>query len=169
MGFEVTYFNVEAGGVRVEGTTTGLQEGEPWIVTYRLLLDELWCTRVANLTSMTATGVAERVLESDGRGRWQVYGRSAPELDGCLDVDLESSAMTNALPIHRLLLSVGERAAAPAVYVRAVALRVDQLEQTYTRRDDRDGSQQFDYEAPAFDFRCASSTTTVVWCSSIPG
>ena len=62
--------------------------------------------------------------------------------------------MTNALPIHRLLLPVGGQAAAPAVYMRAVALRVERLEQTYTRCDDRAGSQQFKYEAPAFDFEC---------------
>src|ERR1700722_17273784 len=106
-GFEVAYFAVDAGGLRVDGTTTGLQDGESWIVTYSLLLDESWCTRAARLTSTAATGVAGCVLESDGRGRWRVDGRAAPELDGCLDVDLESSAMTNALPVHRLLLSVG--------------------------------------------------------------
>jgi hypothetical protein len=154
MGFEVTYFAVEAGRLRVDGATTGFQEGESWIVTYKLLLDESWRTRAAHLTSTTATGVEECRLESDGHGHWQVDGRAAPELDGCLDVDLESSAMTNALPIHRLLLSVGGQAAAPAAYVRAVSLRVERLEQHYIRRDDRDGSQQFDYEAPAFDFEC---------------
>ena len=150
----MTYFAVAAGGVRVNGTTTGFQDGESWIVTYRLFLDEAWCTRMAALTSTTAAGVAERVLESDGGGRWWVDGRAAPQLEGCLDVDLESSAMTNALPVRRLLLSVGGQAAAPAAYVRAFALGVERLEQHYARRDDRDGSQQFDYDAPAFDFEC---------------
>src|SRR3984957_9999403 len=107
MGFEVTYFAVEAGGLRVDGTTTGFQDRESWIVTYSLLVDQSWWRRSARLRSTAASGVAECVLESDGRGRWRVDGRSAPELDGCLDVDFESSAMTNALPVHRLLLSVG--------------------------------------------------------------
>src|SRR3954453_15836540 len=44
-------------------------------------------------------------------------GRAPPPLDACLDVDLESSAMTNALPVHRLNLATGERAQAPAAYV----------------------------------------------------
>jgi hypothetical protein len=35
-------------------------------------------------------------LRADGDGSWVVDGRPAPQLDGCLDVDLESSSMTNA-------------------------------------------------------------------------
>jgi hypothetical protein len=33
-------------------------------------------------------------------------------------------------------------------------LAVERLEQTYTRVDDEDGVEQYDYEAPAFDFGC---------------
>ncbi len=32
----------------------------------------------------------------------EVDGEPAPHLDGVLDVDLESSALTNAFPVHRL-------------------------------------------------------------------
>ena len=41
-------------------------------------------------------------------GAWQVEGKPAPELDGIFDVDLESSSFTNAFPVHRLALAVGE-------------------------------------------------------------
>jgi hypothetical protein len=83
-----------------------------------------------------------------------VDGKPTTDLDGCFDVDLESSALTNALPAHRLHLEVGERAEAPAVYVRASSLSVDRLEQSYSRLHSPDKGQQFDYEAPAFEFRC---------------
>ena len=62
--------------------------------------------------------------------------------------------MTNALPVHRLRLPVGERATAPAAYVRAGTIEVERLEQSYTRTDDQSAFQQFDYEAPVFDFEC---------------
>ncbi len=153
-GFEVTYFSVEAHTVRIDGTTTGFQDGATWIVAYSLLLDESWCTRSARLKSRTASGVTERSVASDGRGRWFVDGAAAPELDGCLDVDLESSAMTNALPVRRLGLPVGGQAAAPAAYVRAGTIKVERLEKSYIRADDQNACQQFDYEGPAFDFKC---------------
>jgi hypothetical protein len=71
-----------------------------------------------------------------------------------VDVDLESSAMTNALPVRRLALEPGEGAAAPAVYVPAVGLNVERLEQNYVRTDDDGPRQRYDYAAPAFGFSC---------------
>jgi len=52
-------------------------------------------------------------------------------LDGLVDVDLEASACTNTLPVHRLDMPPGEVVAAPAAYVRALDLSVSRLEQTY--------------------------------------
>ena len=93
-------------------------------------------------------------LEADGRGAWRVDGRAAPQLDGCLDVDLESSSLTNAFPMNRLGLEPADAADAPAAYVRALDLAVERLEQRYVRVDDGTGPQRYDYTAPVFDFRC---------------
>jgi uncharacterized protein len=93
-------------------------------------------------------------LEGDGSGGWRVDGKPARELDGCLDVDLEASAFTNALPVHRLRLDVGQAAEAPAAYVRAVDLRVLRLEQRYARLEDEGGHSRYDYVSPDHDFTC---------------
>jgi hypothetical protein len=69
-------------------------------------------------------------------------------------VDLESSAVTNALPVHRMALPVGARAAAPAAYVRAADPSVERLEQEYLRTTDQGAHQRYDYSAPAFEFTC---------------
>jgi uncharacterized protein len=89
-----------------------------------------------------------------GAGQWLVDGVPASHLDGCLDVDLESSALTNALPVRRLGLAPGACAAAPAAYVRAIGLPVERLEQTYLRAPDDAARQRYDYAAPAFGFAC---------------
>ena len=62
--------------------------------------------------------------------------------------------MTNALPVHRLSLAVGEKAAAPAAYVRLTKGNIERLDQFYTRLDDQEDRTSFDYQAPVFDFRC---------------
>ena len=54
-------------------------------------------------------------------------------------------------------LAPGAGAAAPAAYVRAVGLAVEQLEQTYLRAPDEGTRQRYDYAAPAFDFTCRLS------------
>ena len=58
-------------------------------------------------------------------------------------MDLEASACTNTLPVHRLALPVGEDTVASAVYVQALDLAVRRLDQTYRRLDDH----RFDYSS----------------------
>jgi hypothetical protein len=153
-GFEVAYFQPVGDGCRVEGWTTAIEDGTTWAVEYVIDLDGTGATRGARIRSRSAAGFSSTVLEAEGPGRWLVDGVPAAHLDGCVDVDLESSAMTNALPVRRLGLAPGARAAAPAAYVRAVGLAVERLEQAYQRALDEAGRQRYDYAAPAFDFAC---------------
>jgi hypothetical protein len=156
-GFEVVYFQPLADGCRVEGWTTALEDGKTWAVEYTIDLDRAGATRSARIRGRSAVGLSSADLQADGAGRWLVGGVPAPHLDGCLDVDLESSAMTNALPVRRLGLAPGAGAAAPAAYVRAIGLAAERLEQTYWRAPDEAAGQHYDYAAPAFDFACRLS------------
>jgi len=153
-GFEVVFFEPGGGSVRIEGQTAAIEDGEPFAARYAIELDDGWRTRAASAWSRTARGSGSVLLEADGHGSWLVDGRAAPLLDGCLDVDLESSALTNAFPVGRLRLAPGDAADAPAAYVRALGLDVGRLEQRYERIDDGTGPERYDYAAPAFDFGC---------------
>jgi hypothetical protein len=152
VGFEVAHLRATEGGHVLTGTTAAVAEGQPWIVDYEIRIDARWCTRSARVTRRSDTGLRRRSLEADGEGRWRIDDEPAPHLNGCLDVDLESSALTNALPVHRLGLGVGAIAQAPAAYVRVGDLTVTRLEQLYARVSDQDGGECYDYAAPAFDF-----------------
>lgn len=152
-GFEAAFFrSLPDGGWEAEGTTAAAEDGQAWVVSYAIRLDAAWRTRSARVTTRTAARTRETALESDGIGGWLVDGQQAPHLDGCFDVDLESSAMTNMLPVHRLGLAVGGQAESPAAYVRALDLNVERLEQSYSRIADDGGRQRYDYAAPAFGF-----------------
>jgi len=160
-GFEVAYFRAQAAGEagggreagwRIDGTTTALEDGQSWVVSYCIEADLAWATRRARITATTVTGTRVTELQADGVGHWLIDGQPAPHLDGCLDVDLESSAMTNTLPVHRLDLAPGARADAPAAYVRAATVATDRLEQVYRRPPGREGRPGYDYAAPAFGF-----------------
>ena len=154
LGFEVAYFSPAGRAYHINGCTTAVEDGLTWMVSYAIRLDEAWTTRSARITGRSASGIRHTQLEADGLGRWRVDGELASHLDGCLDVDLESSAMTNALPVHRMGLRAGVRAAAPAAYVRALDLSADRLDQDYVRAADEGGRQRYDYTAPAFGFTC---------------
>jgi hypothetical protein len=153
-GFEVAFFEVLEVGYRVLGSTAAVEDGSTWTVTYDIELDHRWKTSHASITCRSARGMCQTVLETDGFGHWRVDGVAAPALDGCLDVDLESSALTNAFPVHRLDLGIGQHAAAPAAYVRVDGLAVSRLEQSYDRIADGTNGQRYHYAAPIFEFSC---------------
>ena len=153
-GFEVVFLRREGEGYRLDGQSAALEEGEAFGVRYAMTLDAGWVTRSAVVVGLSGSGAYEVRLEGDGNGAWQIDGEPAPQLDGLLDVDLEASACTNALPVKRLGLSVGEASAAPAAYVRASVPAVERLEQHYRRLEDLEPERsRYDYDSPAFDFR----------------
>ena len=151
-GFDVVFFERGPGGYRLEGHSTGVEEGESWAVRYALELDGSWATRAAHVAGRSSRGSHEVRLEGDGAGAWLVDGSPAPALDGCLDVDFEGSACTNFLPVRRLGLGVGEEAEAPAAYVRAFDLGVERLEQRYARLADDGPRSRYDYASPSVGF-----------------
>jgi uncharacterized protein len=151
-GFEVVFVSVTDAGFFFEGESTAVEQGQPWSVRYKLHLDQGCRLLTAHVAGHSASGHAEAVIEHDDTG-WWVDGRHDPMLDGCADLDLEASALTNAFPVHRLGLSVGESADAPAAWVRAVDLGVEPLRQRYRRLPDERGNTRYDYSAPDEDFR----------------
>ena len=147
-GFEVVSITVSDASYRLDGHTAAVEAGQAWVVRYVISLDEDWVTKGARVWGWSSTGHRELWVESDGSGRWHVNGTPAPEYDGCIDVDLESSSVTNTIPVHRLDLAVGQSAEVPAVYVRALDLGPERLDQHYLRADDDGAHQRYDYSAP---------------------
>ncbi|MER7251474.1 putative glycolipid-binding domain-containing protein [Kribbella sp. NPDC000426] len=149
VGFEVLFVD----GHRLRGRTSAREGESTWYVGYAIEVDDSWQTRTVRATNSTAEGDREVVLERSANG-WTVDGVARADLDGCLDVDFESSAVTNTLPIHRLPFVVGATYDVPAAFVQADDLGVIRLEQRYTllRSDDR--RHVFHYESATFDFVC---------------
>src|SRR5687768_9696127 len=78
---------------------------------YVIECDSQWCTRSALVEGEAGAATSRFALVADGRGQWTRDGVLLPDLAGALDVDLGFTPATNTLPIRRLALAVGERAA----------------------------------------------------------
>ncbi len=160
-GFEVAFLHLGIDGVTLSGTSLGTEDGAVWAVDYVIELDPAWTTRRAVVTARAASMQRSVALHSAGPGSWLIDGQPAPELAGCFDVDLDVSALTNAVPLHRLRLDLAgiessgsldnSATPAPAAYVRASDLSVARLDQTYRRRAGT-SSLVFAYQAPASGF-----------------
>jgi hypothetical protein len=117
------------GGLVMSGVVIAEEDGVRFGLSYRLKLDALWRTREALLR--TTSGHALH-LESDGQGHWQENGKDQPALQGCIDIDIQATPITNTLPIRRLELKDGKSMEIRLCYISMPDLAVSAANQRYT-------------------------------------
>ena len=141
--------------VRFSGVVVRLWEGRPLRASYELVCDAGWRVRELRLIAESeATGEHELHLLADGAGGWRNGGDGADSADqslaalqGCIDVDIMLTPLTNTLPIRRLALATGEAREISVVYIAAPDFTVRPFRQRYTRLDDADGQRRYRYES----------------------
>jgi uncharacterized protein len=118
--------------------------------TFRIELDDDWITRDVEVHSVGPGGQRTLTMSADDRRRWQVDGRHRPQLDGCIDVDVAATPLTNTFPIRRLRgLALGQQVTTPIAWVDVPDLGVTRVEQTYRRLPDHDGLEAWEYLDPS--------------------
>ncbi len=152
-GFESVLFRPEGERFRLEGGTAAVEDGVPLSVQYRVAVDDAWRTAYVEAAGISPSGHHTVAVETRD-GRWWVDGELRPDLDGCVDIDFESSVVTNTLAVHRIDLTPGTSAEVPAAFVRADDLRVERMEQTYRCLENGPDRTTFDYSSTTFDFSC---------------
>jgi hypothetical protein len=105
---------------------------------FRVDLDAAWVTRTVEVWSMSRAGERRLRMTADLDGHWWRDGTRAPDLDGCIDVDVAATPLTNTFPINRLAgLAVGASVTSPVAWVDVPELSATRVEQTYQRLADR--------------------------------
>lgn len=123
-------------GWTADGSMVAVFDDRAIRLTYRLQVDAAGSTRALDLAE--AVSGATRALRSDGHGRWwDAQGAPVPPLDGCIDVDISTTPLTNTLPVRRLRLAPGASAEIQAGYVDVPSLTITAVSQRYTRIDER--------------------------------
>ncbi len=116
---------------------------------FRVRLDEAWVTREVHVVAVSAAGERSLDMVADDRRVWTVDGVHEPSLDGCIDVDVAATPLTNTFPIRRLAgVEVGRRVTTPIAWVDVPALTVSRVEQTYERLGPTDGLERWRYSDP---------------------
>jgi len=136
-------------GTGFSGAVVRLWEGQPLRVTYPLDCDAEWRVRELQMSG-ESEAVGERAIRlyADAAGNWKDdKGQPLDALQGCTDVDIMLTPLTNTLPIRRLQLAPGESREISVVYIAAPDLSVRPFRQRYTRLDDADGGQRYRYES----------------------
>ena len=152
----------DAGGVTARGVAVGERGDQPYGVRYQVELAPDWTFR---RLEVERTDGATLRLRRDDQGAWQRDGQEAPELAGCIDIDLSGSPFTNTLPMRRHAF-VGD---APARF-RMAWIPLDTLEpfvdeQVYARL----GPTRFRYQSADGSFERVIETDAERFVTVYPG
>ena len=132
-GTEEAYVDRTCNGWRLTGELDVEETGLAAHLRYAIECDPQWRTRTAVVEGNAGGARIRYELAAYGEGQWMRDGHPAAELSGALDVDLGFTPATNTLPIRRLALAVGESAPVRSAWLRFPELRLEPLDQTYTR------------------------------------
>jgi hypothetical protein len=129
-GHESARLVPDGDGWVLAGSSVFSNEGEPCRLDYRIVLDADFRTRSATVRGWLGEKDIDVTIEADG-GRWRLNGAECPQVEGCIDVDLNFSPSTNLLPICRLDLPIGDEAEVRAAWLRFPDFVLEPLPQVY--------------------------------------
>ena len=148
-GFEHVIVSYGPDGFRADSWLLLAGEAGLARVSYQLICDSKW--QVSTLTIRAAGANSDRALalRRDSAGHWQAGGdRPLPDLDGCIDVDIDHTPLTNTLPIRRLGAAVSAPCDIDVAYICVPELTVRRARQRYTRLTT--GRPVYRYESGSF-------------------
>ncbi len=130
-----------ASGFRLEATEVVHDDTTAYSVAFTVETDKTWATTAAHATVIGPTMRSELTLLRSAEGRWHRDGHELTELEGCVDVDIAATSLTNTLAINRLGLAIGRSAELQVAWVDVPSLEFTLSRQRYERL-----APQGDYE-----------------------
>jgi uncharacterized protein len=122
----------------------------PWSCRFSVVVDARWQTRSCFVEVLGADGLDRVTLTADALGRWTLDGRDWDELEGCHDVDIAISPLTNTVAVRRLGLEVGEERSLDVAWLDVPSLAVARVSQTYRREPDGPHGTNYVYADPTY-------------------
>ncbi len=127
IGLEWCSVEERSKGVNIDGRVVAVIAGVPTSLTYSLRLDSSWCFEQAILKCESADKKTVLEIRRTFQG-WSTNGRVRPDLNGCMDIDIMTSPLTNMLPIRRLPWERGRGYDILTAFIRVPELSVDDLQ-----------------------------------------
>jgi hypothetical protein len=103
--------------------------------------------------------------ERTAGGLWSLNGETVTGLDDCVDLDFGFTPATNAFPLRRLALSVGQAENVASAWLDVSTGALERLTQRYERRS----ADTYWYESPRFEYAALLRVSANGFVRSYPG
>jgi hypothetical protein len=147
-GHEFARISFQLSRWHLTGTAVFLENRQPCRLDYLVVCDAKWHTVSGQITGQVGDRAVKIDLSADSDHRWQLNGLPQPEVDGCVDLDINFSPSTNLIPIRRLDLEIGQEATVRAAWLRFPEFTLEPLDQVYGRKD----AESYRYESAGGTF-----------------
>lgn len=120
-------------GATIQSTIVGKYEHTIYLLEYKILTNAAWETLFVDIKSRHSDQVMHHQYESDGKGHWTSNGRALEYLQGCIDIDISLTPLTNTLPIKRLSFEKETPQRILVLYFDILEQQVKPVQQQYTQ------------------------------------
>src|SRR5688500_10100595 len=87
--------NLTDSGAKISSTIIGYYEAKIYKVEYRIETNAEWETVFLDIHCQHNNHIQTLQLQSDGKGNWTRDGQPAKAFNGCIDVDIPLTPLTN--------------------------------------------------------------------------
>lgn len=119
----------------LHGTAVFVHDNLSWCLDYRLKCNSEWETLSGRISGWIGEKKIKTEISVEQNRRWHLNGQEPARTDGCIDLDLNFSPLTNTIPVRRLNFNVGEKAEVRAAWLKFPSFQIEPLEQSYYRID----------------------------------
>ena len=102
-----------------------------YAVRFRLIVGPDFVARALELDADGPRGLRRLSVRRSPKGAWWADGKRRPDLDGCLDIDVAATPLTNTPTIRRLALPPGRAADVEVAWVDVPSLAISVVRQRY--------------------------------------
>lgn len=120
----------------LHGIAIFLYQQNPCWLEYQIMCDSAWRTVSADVHGWLAKTEISVQIKVASNQHWWLNGIEIPEVEDCVDLDLNFSPSTNTIAIRRLNLAVGEMADITAAWLRFPSFTLEPLAQRYHRLEE---------------------------------
>ncbi len=128
--------NISGAGAEISSTIIGSYDNKIFKIEYCIKSNHKWETVLLELSSRHSNKLEVVRLEGDGKGNWLSSGKRVEQFEGCIDIDISLTPLTNTLPINRLNLIKNQSQEIKVIYLDVLGQQMSSVRQRYIRLSD---------------------------------